>query len=837
MSAAHNATTAPLAIPGAGPQMLHVPVLSIARSLRNPRKHFDQVKLEDLADSIKATGVHQPILLRPLPEQRIADEQARAKAEKRERAHYELVAGERRWRACQLAGLTEIPAMIRPMTDAQALEAAVIENLQREDVTKLEEAEGYRELLDVGETSAEEIAGKVGKSRTYVFNVLKLLDLCEAGREALREGKIDYSRGQLIARIPDESLQLQALKYCSQTNYSGDPMGFRSCSQYVHENFMLKLHSAPFKMTDPDLVPAAGSCKACPKRTGANPDLFQDVSSADVCTDPKCYRSKEEAHGIAIKRHAVERGQHIIEGREAKALMPNSWSREVKGYLRLDEKQDSPLDKPLRKIIGKAMEAQGIQPTLVANPHNDGELIAVITADQAEILLKAADNEEAAAKIKAESQQDIEAAKRKAAADEKNAYEEQWRWDVLAEAWKQISGGTGEAPTEEVLRYIASGIAKGYSQDRAKKLCKLLDLGKVAPAEGLLQYIADTPAPGDVLQLLLMYSDVEYRHWLDQSTANAGLLLIAKDYGVDIASVKAKTKANQRVAKASAEAKAAAKASASAAPKVDVPLTPAARAAGSGTKGKAQKRPAALAAGMTKATAAETLAGIAAADAPAGEANTGAAAAAQGDEAAPVADAQAPIHGAAAAAQNIEAAPVAAGAAQGLPPTSSTVDVDQVEAPCKQQSAPAQTATAADGQANGDASQGAADKAAAIQREYGSGDLVRVKQGLKGSTGRLRKDCGRVGVVRMSSSVSILVEFGPGAAQRAGFEAEEIEPYKADPIVCKRVRVLNPNSAYQWQEGTVMACTADGWKVEFPAKRGAMAKTELFETIDLESLE
>ena len=150
MTTANDNPTAALPTPGAGALMLHVPLQSIARSLRNPRKHFDAAKLQELADSIKATGVHQPILLRPLPESRIADEQAWAKAEKRERAQYELIAGERRWRASQLAGLAEIPAMIRPMSDAEALRAAVIENLQRADITKLEEAEGYRELLDLG---------------------------------------------------------------------------------------------------------------------------------------------------------------------------------------------------------------------------------------------------------------------------------------------------------------------------------------------------------------------------------------------------------------------------------------------------------------------------------------------------------------------------------------------------------------------------------------------------------------------------------------------------------------------------------------------------------------
>lgn len=833
MTSTHDTQTAAMPTPGAGALMLHVPVMSIARSLRNPRKHFDQAKLQELADSIKATGVHQPILLRPLPESRIADEQAWAKAEKRERAQYELIAGERRWRASQIAGLAEIPAMIRPMSDADALRAAVIENLQREDVTKLEEAEGYRELLDLGNTTAEEIAKDVGKSRTYIFNVMKVLDLCEEGRDALRQGKIDFSKGQLIARIPDEGLQLKALSYCTETNYRGETPSYRSCAEHVQQNYMLNLHSAPFKMTDEALLPTAGSCKACPKRTGANPDLFNDVS-ADVCTDPKCYREKEEAHAIAIKRTAVERGQHIIEGREAKTLMPSAWSGEVAGYLRLDDKRDSPTEKPLRKLIGKAMESHGILPTLIANPHKNGELIAVITADQAQLLLKDAQQVEAAEKIQQEAQREQQQAKHAADQKRKSDYETQWRWDVLEESWKALSELGGAPVSDELLRYCARNIARSYSQDRAKKLCKLLDLGKVAPVEGLLQHIADNDAPGDLLQLLVMYGDVEYRYWLkDDPDANKGLHLVAEQWSVDIAAVKAKTKANQRAAEAQAEARAAAKASASAAPKADLPLDPAARAGESRAKGKAKKSPAARASAEPKRTAAEASAAIAAA---LQDQESGAAAAAQGNEGAPVADAQAHIHGAAAAAQGDDAGPVAADAAQGLPPSSAAAEVDQAVTPDVQQSAPAQTATADDSQHSADAGTGAADQAATSQAiTFEPGDLVRVKAGLKGTTGRPRKECGRVGVVRLGD-LALIVEFGAGVGQRTGFEPEELERYTADPIVGQRVRVLNPDSAYRWREGTIRACTADGWKVEFSGKPGTVAKAAIFDTKELESL-
>lgn len=631
---AHDTATAALPTPGAGPQMMMVDVALIEESTTNPRKHFDQAKLQELADSIKATGVHQPILLRPLPGHRVPDTWG-FRRQGAPLPAYELVAGARRLRACRLAKVAEVPAMIRELTDEQALEIQVIENLQREDVTALEEAEGYEALMQHGHANADQVAAKIGKSRAYVYARLKLLDLCQQAREALREGKIDFSRGLLIARIPDEALQLKALSYCTDTGFYNEPRSYRDCAAHVQNNYMLKLGSAKFKITDATLVPKAGSCKQCPKRTGAAPDLFQDVDSADVCTDPKCYHAKEDAHAAAAKKAALESGAHIIEGREAKALMPNSWSSEVKGYLRLDDKSDSPTDKPLRKLIGKAMEQQGIKPTLVANPHKDGELVAVITPDQAELLLKAANQQEAAAKIEQEAQHEAELEKERAKTQAKQAYEEQWRWDLLTAAWDQIRNGTHEAPSDAVLRDIATTMAKGLNQDRAKKLCKLLDLGKVAPVAGVLQYIAETTAPADALQLMVMFQDVEYRHWLPAADSNKALLLVAEDFGVDVEAVKAKTKANQR---ASAENR-----------KKAPSATVLAAQAGGGaegekpTKGGAKKpaaRAAAKPAAAPKTTTAQASADIAAAmQALEGEATTGSAHALQGDEAPAVADA------------------------------------------------------------------------------------------------------------------------------------------------------------------------------------------------------
>lgn len=812
MTSTHDTQTAAMPTPGAGALMLHVPVMSIARSLRNPRKHFDQTKLQELADSIKATGgALQPILLRPLPESRIGDEQQIAKAEKRERAQYELVAGERRWRASQLAGVAEIPAMIRPMSDADALRAAVIENLQRTDITKLEEAEGYRELLDLGETTAEKIAEDVGKSRTYVFNVMKILDLCEEVREVLRKGDIDFSRAQLLARIPSAQLQIKALKDITRTDWQGEKPSYRACEDLVQNEYMVRLDRAKFTITDASLVPSAGSCADCSKRTGANAELKKEMGRADICTDKSCYEAKAEAHTVRIVQEAKDKGHTVIVGKEAEELQAQGYNEKLLGYRRLDAIEDSPGDYPLRKIIGDQMKAEGIQPVKIESPRRKGELVDALPNETVLRLLKIVDGQaKASEKVAKEARQFSESKKAQAEAKAKAKFEQAWRDALLDRAWNTLNAEQPPAFTMDVHRYLALRSVKSLGTEDALAIADVLGFDRVGAHTALIEYAKETVNP-DFLQLLcIMQGDSRATHNPYNGTPNEGLMLVAGavlQERLQAVTEEVKMAAAEKHLPKIAPVKPAAQ-------KADLPLDPAARAGESRAKGKAKKSPAARA-------SAEASAAIAAA---------------QGDEGAPVADAQAPIQGAAAAAQGDDAGPVAADAAQGLPPSPAAADVDQAVTPDAQQSAPAQTATANDGQDSADAGTGAADQAATSQApEFHSGDLVRVKAGLKGPTGRPRKECGRVGVVR-PGHLSLIVEFGAGVGQRAGFEPEELEPYTAEPIVGKRVRVLNPDSAHRWQEGAVAALTAEGWKVGFAGKPGSVAKAAIFDSKELESL-
>ncbi len=161
-----------------------------------PRKEFDSEALTELADSISQHGVLQPLLLRPMIT-----------------GGYRIVAGERRWRAARMAGLTEVPAVIREMTDTEEMLFALIENLQREDLTPLEEARGYRTLIEAQDFTQEEVSQAVGKSRPAITNALRLLNLPEDIQEMLERGEITAGHARtLLSFKTEEGMRLGAKK-------------------------------------------------------------------------------------------------------------------------------------------------------------------------------------------------------------------------------------------------------------------------------------------------------------------------------------------------------------------------------------------------------------------------------------------------------------------------------------------------------------------------------------------------------------------------------------------------------------------------------------------------
>ncbi len=181
ISTGDNASTAKTDTPNT------LPIEKLQRGEYQPRTNMDQASLEELAASIKAQGIIQPILVRP-----VSDDQ------------YEIIAGERRWRAAQIAQLDEVPVLVRNIPDEATLAVALIENIQRENLNPVEEAVGLKRLMEEFELTHEEMAKSVGRSRTAVTNLLRLLSLSSGAKQLLEEGKIEMGHARALLGLPIE---------------------------------------------------------------------------------------------------------------------------------------------------------------------------------------------------------------------------------------------------------------------------------------------------------------------------------------------------------------------------------------------------------------------------------------------------------------------------------------------------------------------------------------------------------------------------------------------------------------------------------------------------------
>lgn len=177
-----------------------LPISEIEPDRSQPRQTWDDASLEDLANSIAQHGVISPILVRPIPA-----------------GNYQIVAGERRWRASRLAGKTTIPVIIRNLSDLEAMTFALIENLQREDLNPVDEALGYKQLMDVAGLTQEQAAKQVGRSRPAVANSLRLLGLPKEALNLLKEGKITSGHAKAILSIADDSLRVSVARQVAET--------------------------------------------------------------------------------------------------------------------------------------------------------------------------------------------------------------------------------------------------------------------------------------------------------------------------------------------------------------------------------------------------------------------------------------------------------------------------------------------------------------------------------------------------------------------------------------------------------------------------------------------
>ena len=258
-------------------QFIEVSLDAIEPSSRNPRRHRNKLEDTELMASIVTHGILTPLLVRPAPEV----------------GKYEIAAGHRRYDAAKKLGMPTLPVQVREMTETEYLEILHVENLQRKDVHPLDEALGYKELLEQGGYDVATIAVRIGKSETHVYQRLKLNDLIKEGQKLFLDDRIGFGHAVILARL-DRKQQKDILAN-HLFAYQDEPVPVRELSDYVRRCLYLDLENVPWALEDGELVREVGACAACPKRTGSNPSLFTDMQH-NICTDRVCFEGKMAAH-------------------------------------------------------------------------------------------------------------------------------------------------------------------------------------------------------------------------------------------------------------------------------------------------------------------------------------------------------------------------------------------------------------------------------------------------------------------------------------------------------------------------------------------------------------
>lgn len=253
----------------------------IVPSELNYRKKVDKQGLDDLTESVKQKGVIQPIIVRPV----------------KDNGHFEIVAGYRRYQAATNAGLATIPALIGSFDDESALEVAMTENSQREDVNPMDEALGFKRMLDAG-TDMETIAARIGRPVAYVLGRVKLLGLCKEARQAVADGKVSLGHAQVLLRLRSKDEQKDLLR--AITNGDGITV---SGAKSIIKSHSLTLKHAPF---DTD------KCATCTYCSGNQAVLFPELTDTDECSDPACFQKKTLAHYEASMKEKEEQGFRVI---------------------------------------------------------------------------------------------------------------------------------------------------------------------------------------------------------------------------------------------------------------------------------------------------------------------------------------------------------------------------------------------------------------------------------------------------------------------------------------------------------------------------------------------
>lgn len=317
------------------PDLRLIDLDSLYKSNTNPRKRFPEASIEELATSIREKGILEPLIVRV----------------KTDLSHgnpaFEIVCGERRYRAAMRAGLTVAPCLVRELTDDEVLDIQIHENLHREDVHPMDEAYGYKFLRDKIGCDVSELAVRVGKSEAYVLNRLKLNDLVPEVQKDIEDGYLPIAHALEIAKFaPDSQLVIlnEGAYKIQQTLEKGQwvnlpikdtPKLLNEFRDWIAEKILWRLAKAPFDRKATNLRADGLACVQCPNRTGVNASLFDEdlaKKNNDSCLDPVCWKTKAEKH-VQITRERLAH-EACVDVKEIPIVDTDHWRDhgEILGY-------------------------------------------------------------------------------------------------------------------------------------------------------------------------------------------------------------------------------------------------------------------------------------------------------------------------------------------------------------------------------------------------------------------------------------------------------------------------------------------------------------------------
>jgi ParB/RepB/Spo0J family partition protein len=520
--------------------------------------------LDELGASLLTHGLIAPLIVRPLPDPLGEDVTKQ----------YELVVGERRWRAAVKVKFPALPSIVRDLSDKEVIEIQLVENVQRIDVHPMDEAEGYRVLIDEHGYTPEQIAAKVNKSRTAIYNRLKLCTLVREARTAFLDDKFTASVAEMLARVP-ASLQARAtaeiLRGRTASKYELDsigqendeaeapreaveapheiaaPFSVREVQVLLQRRYMLRLELAPFNPDDATLVPEAGACTKCIHRTGNQPDLFADVSSEDVCTNPPCFEQKKSRDWERKREVAIAAGKEVLSPEESDRVFTYGRIAHGSKYVELGERADWQLqpeggkEKTWAQLIGK--DAKSLTVTLARD--DAGAARELVDRDAAYALLREA------GKLPKEAERPNGADTAKKNKERKRQYE--IRKATAAAAIAEIAHGSW-VDDLQALEWLAIGAIRGASPEAQAATCarRGIEVGGVTASvrkpleKALAEYVGDLTHPGEYLGLvgeLLAWESATSPH---QPGWGSNLADAAKVWGLDMKKLQTKVTTEQK---------------------------------------------------------------------------------------------------------------------------------------------------------------------------------------------------------------------------------------------------------------------------------------------------